>query len=54
MVILCSWHVLSRDNLERVRRDEAEAKKQEEEKAKRAALAVRYTTTLSTTSTSFY
>ncbi|XP_003387359.1 PREDICTED: leukocyte receptor cluster member 1 homolog [Amphimedon queenslandica] len=34
-----SWHVLTRDNLERVRRDEAEAKRQEEEKAKRAALA---------------
>ena len=41
VVILCSWHVLSRDNLERVRQDEAEAKRQEEEKAKRAALAVR-------------
>jgi hypothetical protein len=36
-----SWHVLSRDNLEKVRKDEAEAKRIEDDKAKRAALAVR-------------
>ena len=35
-----SFHVLSRDNVARVRRDEAEARAVEEEKAERAALAV--------------
>ena len=35
-----SWHVLSRDNVLRVRRDEAEAKAKEEEQQKRADLAV--------------
>jgi N-methylhydantoinase B/oxoprolinase/acetone carboxylase alpha subunit len=34
-----SWHVLSRDNLEKVRKDEAEAKRIEDDKARRAALA---------------
>jgi hypothetical protein len=32
--------VLSRDNIQRVRRDEAEAKAKEEEKQKRAEIAV--------------
>ena len=40
MTLSHSWHVLSRDNLKRVRDDEAEAKRIEDEKARRAALAV--------------
>lgn len=40
-VNLFSWHVLNRDNVLRVKRDEAAAKQAEEEKARRAAIAVR-------------
>ena len=35
-----SWHVLSRKNVLKVREDEAEARRIEAEKAKRAAIAV--------------
>lgn len=40
IVNLFSWHVLNRDNVLRVKRDEAAAKQAEEEKARRAAIAV--------------
>ena len=39
--VIFSWHVLSRNNILKVRKDEAEARRIEEEKAKRAAIAVR-------------
>jgi len=37
---LYSWHVGTKENVLRVKRDEAEARAREEEKAKRALLAV--------------
>ena len=40
LLISTSWHVLSKDNIQRVRRDEAAAKAEEEGKKRRAALAV--------------
>ena len=38
--ILSSWHVGTKENVLRVKRDEAEARAREEEKEKRALLAV--------------
>ncbi len=35
-----SWHVLSRDNVKKVRKDEADARDKEKEFARRAAIAV--------------
>ena len=43
---ILSWHVLSRKNIQRVREDEAAAKRAEEEKSRRAALAVSMVTTV--------
>lgn len=37
---VCSWHVLSRDNIARVQKDEAEARALEAKKAEKVALAV--------------
>ena len=40
LIVVCSWHVLSRDNIARVKRDEAEARALEAKKAEQVALAV--------------
>ena len=39
----CRWHVRRKENVERVRRDEAEARAKEEELKRRAEIAVRIT-----------
>lgn len=41
-----SWHVLSRDNIKKVRKDEAEAREKERELARRAAIAVSFTVSM--------
>ena len=40
LIVVCSWHVLSRDNIARVKRDEAEARALEAKKEEQVALAV--------------